>query len=86
MFDYAVLDRPIVIHAPDWETYRAKRGTYFDLQEERPGPFCRTVDEVAAALDAGDPDAAARAAFREQFCSLEDGGASERVVRAVFGP
>ncbi len=23
MFDYAVLDRPIVIHAPDWETYRA---------------------------------------------------------------
>ena len=23
MFDYAVLDRPIVIHAPDWEAYRA---------------------------------------------------------------
>ena len=22
MFDYAVLDRPIVIHAPDWEVYR----------------------------------------------------------------
>ena len=31
MFDYAVLDRPIVIHAPDWEAYRALRGTYFDL-------------------------------------------------------
>src|SRR4051794_7072464 len=84
MFDYAVLDRPIVIHAPDWETYRAKRGTYFDLLEQRPGPICHTVDEVAAALTAGDPDAEARAGFRAEFCSLEDGGASERVVRAVF--
>ena len=37
MFDYAVLDRPIVIHAPDWEVYRAMRGTYFDLMAEPPG-------------------------------------------------
>ena len=37
MFDYAVLDRPIVIHAPDWEAYRALRGTYFDLMAEPPG-------------------------------------------------
>ena len=38
MFDYAVLDRPIVIHAPDWEDYRERRGTYFDLLTEAPGP------------------------------------------------
>ena len=38
MFDYAVLDRPIVIHAPDWEVYRALRGTYFDLMAEAAGP------------------------------------------------
>ena len=37
MFDYAVLDRPIVIHAPDWDEYRARRGTYFDLLAEPPG-------------------------------------------------
>jgi CDP-glycerol glycerophosphotransferase len=36
MFDYAVLDRPIVIHAPDWEEYRRLRGTYFDLLAEPP--------------------------------------------------
>ena len=28
MFDYAVLDRPIVVHAPDWDVYRTLRGTY----------------------------------------------------------
>ncbi|MER5363406.1 CDP-glycerol glycerophosphotransferase family protein, partial [Streptomyces sp. NPDC002785] len=26
MFDYAHLDRPIVVHAPDWQTYRTVRG------------------------------------------------------------
>ena len=85
MFDYAVLDRPIVIHAPDWETYVNNRGTYFDLLDLRPGPVGRTVDDAAQALLAGDPEPAERARFRAEFCALEDGGASERVVRAVFG-
>ena len=50
MFDYAVLDRPIVIHAPDWEVYRALRGTYFDLMAEPPGVVARTEDELVEAL------------------------------------
>ncbi|CAM5581477.1 hypothetical protein SBADM41S_04056 [Streptomyces badius] len=28
VFDYACLDRPIVVHAPDWDAYRAARGTH----------------------------------------------------------
>ena len=37
MFDYAVLDRPVVIYAPDWPVYRELRGVYFDLLAEPPG-------------------------------------------------
>jgi CDP-glycerol glycerophosphotransferase len=88
MFDYAVLDRPIVIHAPDWETYRAKRGTYFDLLEEPPGVVTRTGAEMVEALRDGaawgDDARRARAAFRARFAALEDGGAAERVVRRVW--
>jgi CDP-glycerol glycerophosphotransferase len=88
MFDYAVLDRPIVVHAPDWEVYRAVRGTYFDLMAEPPGVTCRTEAELVDALRSrtawGDEARAARAAFRERFCSLEDGHAAERVVRRVW--
>jgi CDP-glycerol glycerophosphotransferase len=83
MFDYAVLDRPIVIHAPDWDEYRARRGVYFDLLAEPPGTVTRTQEEVAAALAA--PGDGARAAFRERFCSLDDGHAAERAVRRVWG-
>jgi CDP-glycerol glycerophosphotransferase len=83
MFDYAVLDRPIVIHAPDWDEYRARRGVYFDLLAEPPGTVARTQEEVAAALAA--PGDGARAAFRERFCALDDGHAAERLVRRVWG-
>jgi CDP-glycerol glycerophosphotransferase (TagB/SpsB family) len=86
MFDYAVLDRPIVIHAPDWEVYRERRGTYFDLMTEGPGVVGRTAADVVDAVRANGAGAEeARAAFRARFCSLEDGHAAERVVRAVFG-
>ncbi|CAM5677742.1 hypothetical protein SCANM63S_09494 [Streptomyces canarius] len=37
MFDYAVLDRPVIIYAPDWDIYSAVRGTYFNLLQEAPG-------------------------------------------------
>ncbi len=85
MFDYAVLDRPIVIHAPDWEVYRAVRGAYFDLLTEGPGVVTRSEDELVAALRApGDEAAAKRAAFRARFCALDDGRAAERVVRRVW--
>jgi CDP-glycerol glycerophosphotransferase len=82
MFDYAVLDRPIVIHAPDWDEYRARRGVYFDLLAAPPGTVTRTQDEVVEALAA--PGDGQRAAFRERFCALDDGGAAERVVRRVW--
>lgn len=87
MFDYANLDRPVVVYAPDWETYRDIRGTYFDIFETTPGLTVRTQEEVAAALVDGTADGpqatAARAAFRERFCEFDDGRASERVVRRV---
>jgi CDP-glycerol glycerophosphotransferase len=84
MFDYAVLDRPIVIYAPDWEEYREKRGTTFDLMAEPPGLVARSEPELLEALRAGDEASALRAAFRTRFCYLDDGRAAERVVRRVW--
>ncbi|MEU0228776.1 CDP-glycerol glycerophosphotransferase family protein [Streptomyces sp. NPDC006284] len=88
MFDYANLDRPIVIHADDWETYRTTRGVYFDLTAEAPGPVARTQRELADILttDAWHDERATktRTAFRRRFCEYDDGRAAERVVRRVF--
>jgi CRISPR system Cascade subunit CasB len=88
MFDYAVLDRPIVLHTGDWEAYQAARGTYFDVREFPPGAVARTEEELIDifATDhwCGSRAAQLRAAFRERFCPYDDGFAAERVVRRVF--
>ncbi|GAA0609055.1 bifunctional glycosyltransferase family 2 protein/CDP-glycerol:glycerophosphate glycerophosphotransferase [Streptomyces crystallinus] len=92
MFDYANLDRPIVVHAPDWEVYRTVRGVCFDLLSGRPGDtpgaVTTSTDELISCLRDGGWDSRAnavlRAAFRERFCPYDDGHAAERVVRAVF--
>ncbi len=92
MFDYACLDRPIITYAPDWDAYRASRGTYIDLLSGRPGDtpgaVATTQDELLGVLVSGawrSPEAdALRGAFRSRFCPYDDGHAAERVVRRVF--
>ncbi|MFC8063083.1 CDP-glycerol glycerophosphotransferase family protein [Streptomyces sp. NPDC057293] len=87
MFDYAGLDRPIVLHADEPEAFEAARGTYVDLRSVPPGPIARDEDELIAVFAGGDWYGARstrlRAEFRERFCPYDDGHAAERVVRRV---
>ncbi|MDN3028695.1 bifunctional glycosyltransferase family 2 protein/CDP-glycerol:glycerophosphate glycerophosphotransferase [Streptomyces sp. S.PB5] len=89
MFDYAGLDRPIVIHAADddWAAYEAARGTYFDLRSFPPGAVARSEDELtdifATGHWRGSRSTQLRTSFRERFCPYDDGRAAERVVRHV---
>jgi CDP-glycerol glycerophosphotransferase len=88
MFDYAVLDRPIVVFVPDWPVYQELRGTYFDLIAEPPGSvatdYLSLVEIFHSGRYAEREATSARTAFRAKFCYLDDGGAAERVVRKVF--
>ncbi|MET9777116.1 bifunctional glycosyltransferase family 2 protein/CDP-glycerol:glycerophosphate glycerophosphotransferase [Streptomyces sp. NPDC006367] len=88
MFDYALLDRPILIHADDWNAYAASRGAYFDITAEAPGHVSRSYRELTWLLESGawrDEDAARlRSAFRARFCEYDDGRAAERVVRTLM--
>ncbi|MCX5421203.1 bifunctional glycosyltransferase family 2 protein/CDP-glycerol:glycerophosphate glycerophosphotransferase [Streptomyces sp. NBC_00078] len=89
MFDYANLDRPIVVHAADddWAAYQAARGTYFDPRAFAPGAVGRSEDELidifATGHWRGSRSTQLRSAFRERFCPYDDGRAAERVVRRV---
>ncbi|MFD5654359.1 CDP-glycerol glycerophosphotransferase family protein [Streptomyces sp. NPDC127039] len=88
MFDYAVLDRPIVSYVPDWDVYSVVRGTYFDLLQEPPGAVATTQTELLGLLTSGTYDTPEttkrRDGFRRRFCEFDDGHAAERVVRRVF--
>ncbi|WP_029431513.1 CDP-glycerol--glycerophosphate glycerophosphotransferase [Blastococcus sp. URHD0036] len=89
MFDFAVTGKPILFLTYDLEYFSDElRGFYFDLAEVAPTPLLRTSAELVEAL--ADLDAlTARTAdryarFRETFCSLEDGHATERVLDVIF--
>ncbi|MGW0873624.1 bifunctional glycosyltransferase/CDP-glycerol:glycerophosphate glycerophosphotransferase [Streptomyces sp. NPDC002740] len=88
MFDYANLDRPIVVHADDRAAYTAARGTYFDITADAPGHVSRTYRELSWLLTSGswrdEESARLRAGFRERFCAYDDGRAAERVVRRLL--
>jgi CDP-glycerol glycerophosphotransferase (TagB/SpsB family) len=87
-FDYANLNRPIVLLTDDQRQYEADRGTYFDITEFPPGLVARSADELMAALQTASfakaEAAKHRQLFREKFCEFDDGRAAERVVRKLY--
>jgi CDP-glycerol glycerophosphotransferase len=91
MFDYALLDRPMLFFTYDYEEYvHEGRGTYFDLLERAPGPVVRTEDELHALLAASTLEeqsvkyASARERFVADFGEYDKGTAARRIVDEFF--
>lgn len=88
MFDYALLDRPIVIYADDWHNYLQTRGAYFDLLAAPPGLVARNARQLAKVLAGREylspRSVQLRREFRARFCTFDDGRAAERVIDAML--
>lgn len=90
IFDFMHTGRPVLLFAYDLEHYRdTLRGFTFDLEKKAPGPLLRDsaslIEAVRNADAVGAEYARARAAFREEFCDLDDGRAARRVVDRMLG-
>lgn len=88
-FDYANLRRPIIFYVYDLDEYRDElRGFYFNLEDEAPGPLTKTTNEVIEQINKfmeNENQFSERFdEFYNRFCHLEDGKASERVVKLIF--
>ncbi len=90
MFDFAVTGKPMIFYAYDLDHYRdSVRGFYFDFVPTAPGPVVETMPALLEALT--DLDALRERyrdryeRFREEFCHLEDGAATDRVIDLLPG-
>ncbi|CAL9512617.1 hypothetical protein SUDANB6_03677 [Streptomyces sp. enrichment culture] len=87
MFDYAVLDRPIVLCVGDRGAFEAVCDACADLRSCPPGAVARGEDELVDVFTTGHwrgaHAARLRQVFRERFCPYDDGRVAERVVRRV---
>ncbi|WP_057911964.1 CDP-glycerol glycerophosphotransferase family protein [Peribacillus muralis] len=89
MFDYANTARPILYYTYDLEDYRDNiRGFYMDFDKEAPGPFLKTTEEIIDSIiniDQINMQYKERyGSFREKYCGIEDGKATERIVNQFF--
>ena len=89
MFDYAILNRPMLFYPYDLAHYQGDvRGFYFDYNKV-PGPIVTNEQDFLAKLDQflindGYPNEKAKMmAFRTQFTEWEQGTASQRVVKLI---
>jgi CDP-glycerol glycerophosphotransferase len=89
MYDYSLLDRPIILFTPDFDEYVLEgRGTYLDLLADRPGPLVRDEAALFSALDnlaaTDEGFAEQRRAFAARYGEYDTGTAADAVVKRFF--
>ena len=89
MFDYGVLNKPMIFFAYDLELYKNNlRGFYLDFEQEVPGPIVSTSDEVIAELLKLDSIKSRYKdkinAFNKNYCQYENGDACKSIFNDVF--
>lgn len=85
IFDYALLDKPIVYFPYDLTDYENGRGMYFSFDNYIYGTVALNTDEIVDAVRAEYMDPARREEFIRKFVEANDGHATERAVKAIFG-
>lgn len=84
IFDFCLLDRPMVFYTPDLAEYTSSRDFYAPFSEYLVGPTTKTATEFAKALDGSTNSGVDYTEFKEKFCSANDGNATERVLNELI--
>lgn len=85
IFDYAILDKPIVYFAYDYEEYTKDRGLYFDFDEYVYGEVAKNSEELVAAIESHEMCEDKRAVFYDKFMGACDGHSTEKICEWVMG-
>jgi len=80
IYEFSLLDRPMLFFAPDKVNYAATRGFHRDYDDTAPGRVCDTFDEVIDALRTGRFEQEKVAQFRAENFDRIDTGAADRVI------
>ena len=86
IYEFSLLEKPMVFFAPDYEAYERERGFYFDYRTGVPGPIFEDTEGLAQYLRAGVFDTDRVRRFREASFSIADGGSATRVTDRLIVP
>lgn len=85
VFEYSLLQKPILFFAYDLEEYYDERGFYYPYKGFVPGPIVRTTEELAGELDHIEQfDLSKLSDFCKQYMSGCDGHSTKRILEYVL--
>lgn len=86
VFEYSLLERPMIFFAYDLDEYFDSRGFYYDYDELTPGPVFSATDEITDYILNIDShyDKNTVINFRNKFMSACDGKATQRIINEIF--
>ena len=81
VFDYSLLERPMIFFAYDIEDYDDWRGLYYPYEQFCPGPIAATTQEILQAIASDDLyDEEKMRSFRQLQMASCDGHATDRII------
>ena len=84
IFEYSMLDKPIIFYAYDIDAYDMERGFYYKYEDFVPGPIAFSMNELKNILvNVEEFDYDRLEAFRKRFMNGCDGHATDRLLKTI---
>ncbi|MFT4234765.1 MAG: CDP-glycerol glycerophosphotransferase family protein [Microbacterium sp.] len=80
IYEFSLLNRPMIFFAYDRDLYSATRGFHRDYDEMAPGPVCLTSEELASVLESGEFQEEKIERFRTENFDHIDTHSADRVI------
>lgn len=80
IFDYSLLNKPMLFYVPDLQSYIDTLGCFVDY-ETMPGTICKNIEEVFMGIK--NADTSKILDFKDTFFSYQDGKNTDRVVKLI---
>lgn len=84
VFEYSLLERPIIFYSPDRDLYKEERDFYYDYEEFVPGPIISTTEGLISEINNDKFDINKIIDFKEKFFDHLDGNSSKRFVDMII--
>ncbi|MGL6107359.1 CDP-glycerol glycerophosphotransferase family protein [Romboutsia sp.] len=84
IFEYSLLEKPIIFFAKDKEIYEKERDFYYDYESLVPGPIVDNTEDLIKIIKTNDFDKDKLVRFKNKFFDYTDGKSSKRFVDKII--
>lgn len=84
IFDFSILEKPIVLYTPDLDNYQKERGFYYNYAEFAPGPICYNEAQIIEIIKNQNYTMDKVKELKYKYFDYHDGKSTQRIVEQIF--